>query len=403
MTRSRIVAASVHSDLIHLDERLRIDLGTDLILILGRGEVSIVIRVASGIINLKDVFSIQEVGEVDIHVEEHLAALLAFLVATECEVEVLVNTEVDLEGGGHSGTVVGTSEEVVTTRDRRDHGTGSGVRCTGTTRDGHGSACIGKQLDGRLAGLLAVDDGTVIFLAGAEAVVEVKTEVVTTVNTGREGGSQVRHAGVDQCGSPDKQVVEKYFSADKPYFIIRFAKLNAHHDNGIKGIDLDIASRLVEILKPHGDIYITSERSLEPQLEPYRIKIDPIDIHHVMAFASLYIGDSQTMAAEAGVLGVPFVRYNDFVGRIGYLNELENKYHLGFGIKASDEGSEEKMYQTVKELLALPDLKGEWQSRRQIMLSEKIDYARFLTWFFENYPESHKIMKENPDYQFRFR
>ena len=36
-----------------------------------------------------------------------------------------------------------------------------------------------------------------------------------------------------------------------------------------------------------------------------------------VAFASLYIGDSQTMAAEAGVLGVPFVRFNDFVGRLG--------------------------------------------------------------------------------------
>ena len=48
-----------------------------------------------------------------------------------------------------------------------------------------------------------------------------------------------------------------------------------------------------------------------------------------MAFASLYIGDSQTMAAEAGVLGVPFVRFNDFVGRIGYLRELEGTpYHL---------------------------------------------------------------------------
>ena len=50
-------------------------------------------------------------------------------------------------------------------------------------------------------------------------------------------------------------------------------------------------------------IYITSERPLEPQFEKYRIKINPLDMHHVMAFASLYIGDSQTMAAEAGVLG----------------------------------------------------------------------------------------------------
>lgn len=54
-----------------------------------------------------------------------------------------------------------------------------------------------------------------------------------------------------------------------------------------------------------------------------------------VAFASLYIGDSQTMAAEAGVLGVPFVRFNDFVGRIRYLRELEDKYRLGFGVHAS--------------------------------------------------------------------
>ncbi len=203
--------------------------------------------------------------------------------------------------------------------------------------------------------------------------------------------------------TPDKKIVEKYFSVDKPYFIIRFAKLSAHHDSGIKGISVENALRLVEILQPHGDIYITSERPLEPQLEPYRIKIDPIDMHHVMAFSSLYIGDSQTMAAEAGVLGVPFIRFNDFVGRIGYLRELEDVYHLGFGIRASESGSAEKMYEVVKQLLSMPDRKEEWQRRLKKMLSEKIDYAQFLTWFLENYPESQKIMKETPDYQWRFK
>ena len=200
-----------------------------------------------------------------------------------------------------------------------------------------------------------------------------------------------------------RSIVERYFSADTPYFIIRFSSLNAHHDKGIKGINTDIAQKLIDILKPHGRIYITSERELEPQFEPYRIPIKTLDMHHVMAFSTLYIGDSQTMAAEAGVLGVPFVRYNDFVGRIGYLNELENDYHLGFGIKASEAGSAEKMYEVVKEILDMPNRKEEWQRRRQKMLSEKIDYAQFLTWFIENYPESQKIMRENPDYQFRFK
>lgn len=187
--------------------------------------------------------------------------------------------------------------------------------------------------------------------------------------------------------TPDKAVVERYFSADKPYFILRFAQLNAYHDIGVSGINTEVAQRLIDMLRPHGDIYITSERPLEPQFEQYRIHIDPLDMHHVMAFAQLYIGDSQTMAAEAGVLGVPFVRFNDFVGKIGYLRELEDVYHLGFGIKPKHV---DKLYSTVEELLAMSNRAEVFQQRRQKMLSEKIDLAKFLTWFIENYPESAK-------------
>lgn len=202
-----------------------------------------------------------------------------------------------------------------------------------------------------------------------------------------------------------REVVEKVgVDTKKSFFILRFASLGAHHDKGIKGINKEIAQRLVDILKPHGQIYITSERPLEPEFEPYRIKINPLDMHHVMAFASLYIGDSQTMAAEAGVLGVPFVRFNDFVGRIGYLDELEEKqskqyvdylnidyhYDLGVGIRASEEGSVERLCQTVERLASMPaeERKRIYGERRQRMLADKIDYAKFLTWFIENYPQS---------------
>lgn len=200
--------------------------------------------------------------------------------------------------------------------------------------------------------------------------------------------------------SPNRAAVEKYFSVKKPYFILRFAKLNAYHDLGIKGINTEIAQHLIDQLKPYGDIYITSERELEPQFEQYRIQINPLDMHHVMAFAQLYIGDSQTMAAESGVLGVPFVRFNDFVGKIGYLRELEDVYHLGYGVKTDEV---ERLYKTVDDLLSMPNRVEVFQERRQKMLSEKIDYAQFLTWFIENYPESKRIMKENPDYQYRFK
>ena len=207
----------------------------------------------------------------------------------------------------------------------------------------------------------------------------------------------------------------------QPYFILRFASLNAHHDNGIKGINTEVAQRLIDILSPHGRIYITSERPLEPQFEQYRIHINPLDMHHVMAFASLYIGDSQTMAAEAGVLGVPFVRFNDFVGRIGYLRELEDKYELGYGIHASvladdspirrADGSAqpsgvEALYERVEQLVAMPaeERKEIFQSRREKMLAEKIDCAKFLTWFIENYPASVKETKqENEEFWKQFK
>lgn len=124
-----------------------------------------------------------------------------------------------------------------------------------------------------------------------------------------------------------------------------------------------------------------------------------------MVFASLYIGDSQTMSAEAGVLGVPFVRFNDFVGRIGYLRELEDTYELGYGIHASvlpadspirrADGSAqpsgvEELYKRVEELVAMPseERRATFQSRREKMLSEKIDCAKVLTYFIENYPNS---------------
>ncbi len=219
----------------------------------------------------------------------------------------------------------------------------------------------------------------------------------------------------------NREVVEQYgINTEKPYFVLRFASLKAHHDGGIRGINTEIAQHLIDLLRPHGQIYITSERPLEPQFETYRIHINPLDMHHVMAFASLYLGDSQTMAAEAGVLGTPFVRFNDFVGRIGYLRELEDRYQLGYGVHATPldanssvhrlDGSlqpsgTDALYEAVERLVALPpdERRALYQQRRAAMLSEKIDYAEYLTWFVERYPESVALSKQgNADFWQQF-
>ena len=202
--------------------------------------------------------------------------------------------------------------------------------------------------------------------------------------------------------TPNKNIVEKYFPANQPYFILRFAQLKAYHDiaSHAQGINTEIAQHLIDILLPYGNVYITSERELEPQFEQYRLQINPLDIHHVLAFAQLYIGDSQSMAVEAAMLGTPSLRFNDFAGKIGVLEELEHKYELTCAIPSSNP---QGLYDKVKECLASSDLKEVFQERRQRMLSEKIDVTAFFTWFIENYPESLKIMIANPEYRWRFK
>lgn len=201
--------------------------------------------------------------------------------------------------------------------------------------------------------------------------------------------------------TPDSSVLEdagvKY---GEPYFVLRFNAFKAHHDVGVVGLTIENKRRLVDYLKTQGKVFITTERDIDDEFKPYQLKVSPEKAHSLMYYATMLVGDSQTMTSEAAVLGTPAIRCNTFVGRIHYLEEEEHKYGLTYGFRPDQS---EEMFKKIEELLAMPNLKEEWQRRRQKMLSEKIDYSLFLTWFIENYPESRKVMQENPDYQFRFK
>ena len=199
---------------------------------------------------------------------------------------------------------------------------------------------------------------------------------------------------------PDRQILSKYH-IEGGCILIRLAKLAAHHDVGIKGLNADLVREVISVAEQKGrKVYITSESDLDESLRPYQLKIHYKDVHHVLAFAGMLISDSQSMSVEASMLGVPSLRFSDFAGRISVLEELEQRYQLTFGIPTKDVN---KLVSMMNELLAMPDLEATFQNRRQSMLSEKIDVTAFLTWFIENYPESHRIMKEDPGYQGRFR
>ncbi len=199
---------------------------------------------------------------------------------------------------------------------------------------------------------------------------------------------------------PNQSVVSTFNPDLQPYVLIRLVKLTASHDIGKSGLSSDLLDEIIFKLSKKFKVFITSEKPLSDKYEKYRISLNPIDIHHALFYANLFIGDSQTMAAEAGVLGTPFIRYSDFVGKIGYLNELENEYKLGFGFKTSESDA---LLSKLDEIISMSNSKKIWQARREKMLNDKINYSKFLIWFIDNYPNSVSVMKENPDYQYNFK
>lgn len=200
---------------------------------------------------------------------------------------------------------------------------------------------------------------------------------------------------------PDPCVLkEAGLNIDEKYFVLRFNSFKAHHDIGIQGISIENKRKLIEMLSKHGKIFITTEREIDKEFEQYKIKIPQHKIHSFIYYATMLIGDSQTMTSEAAVLGTPSIRSNSFAGRIAYLEEEEHRYNLTYGFKPDDT---ERMFNKIEELLNMKTLKQEWQRRRQIMLQDKIDVTAFLVWFVENYPKSSEIIKQNPNHQNNFK
>lgn len=174
--------------------------------------------------------------------------------------------------------------------------------------------------------------------------------------------------------TPDPDVPRSIgLELDIPYFIFRFVALKAHHDANAGGLPLEGARRLVNLLASKGRVLITAEEELHAESKEYYFPLPPDQLHDVLAFASMYIGDSQTVTAEAAVLGVPSFRCNTFVGRISYLDELETRYDLTKGFLPNEIDS---LIDTVgKGLMDLEKGKCNMQHSRKKMLEKCVNLA----------------------------
>ncbi len=182
--------------------------------------------------------------------------------------------------------------------------------------------------------------------------------------------------------TPDAAVPERFgINPRAPYFLLRLTAFNAYHDDSHWGLAPAQVRMLVERLRPHGRVLISSENPLPAEWESMRLSVPPEHIHHVMAFAQLFIGDGQSMITESALLGTPAIRCNTFIGRSSVLDEIENKYRLAHGFLPSQFAA---MLETIDALLTNPHAKAECQDKRNGLLRDKVDVTAWMLDFIEN-------------------
>lgn len=177
------------------------------------------------------------------------------------------------------------------------------------------------------------------------------------------------------------------------FALVRFVSWSAHHDSGDGGLTLDEKTQLVAEIARQMPVWVSSEEPLPAHLSKYKLPLPAQDIHTVLHEASLFVGDSQTMATEAAVLGTPGVRSNHFVGPkdMGNFIELEARYGL-----LSNRRSFAEALAEVRRLIADPQAKAKAQAARQRLLADKVDLTAFLAWLVKGYPDTVRQAQSDP-------
>lgn len=221
------------------------------------------------------------------------------------------------------------------------------------------------------------------------------------------GKKQVRYNGYKELAylhhkyfKPDPTILRELgLKKDDTFVILRFIARQSTYDIGRRGFTVPAQLELVRRVERYARVFITSEAPLCEELKRYSMPVSPERLHDLLYYAAVVACDGGTTAAEAGVLGTPTVRYTNVTSNRcpGYLLSLEEE---GLIYSFTDLN---QAISKVEEILANKNLSQEWRERRAELMNNRIDVTAFMTWFIESYPESFRIMREEPGYQQRFK
>ncbi|HYH15143.1 MAG TPA: DUF354 domain-containing protein, partial [Flavisolibacter sp.] len=176
--------------------------------------------------------------------------------------------------------------------------------------------------------------------------------------------------------TPDPSILELLgVRMDEKYVICRFVSWGAAHDFGHPGMTDENKVKAIKSFSKYAKVFITSEKPLPKELEPYRIKIPFNKIHDAIYYSNLVFGESATMASEAAVLGTPSI-FIDNDGR-GYTDEEEHKYGIVFNFTESLKDQELAIQKAV-EILKDDNSKEKYKKVRDKIVADCIDTTEFM-------------------------
>ncbi|MFH1761927.1 MAG: hypothetical protein ABIA63_12585, partial [bacterium] len=204
---------------------------------------------------------------------------------------------------------------------------------------------------------------------------------------GRVGKNHVAYSGYHELAylhpnyfKPDINKIRNMgLEPENGYCVVRFVGWWATHDRGESGLSTGQKMDLVKRISEYTRVIISSEAPLPQELIKYKYMGELQDIHHLLAYANMFYGESATMASESAVLGTPAI-YIAETGR-GYTDDQEKRYGLVCSFKKYQ--FEDSVKKAI-EIITGPKSKIEAVSSRKRLLNDKSDVTAFMIDFFEN-------------------
>jgi uncharacterized protein len=176
---------------------------------------------------------------------------------------------------------------------------------------------------------------------------------------------------------PDPEVRQRLGVADERFGIVRLTAMDSAHDRNQQGVPRRLARELIGHLERDMRVFVSSEGPLPEEWAHLGFPIAPRYMLDAMAAASIVVGDSGSMIAEAAMLGTPAVFLGSFAHKRTYLVDLETTWGLT-RVFLPDEDDE--MLATVAEIVDDPETPAKWQDRRARMLAHTVDVSK---WYYD--------------------